>query len=241
MKPLAIMVTGEPLKSVLRAHGSFVEQIRRTVGGAWHGPWDVVDARAAFVAGAALLPADGFAGVVVSGSHASLTEGLPWMATATRWLRHALDIGKPVLGLCFGHQLLGHVMGGEVLRRDTGPEYGTVPLEMVEADELLGPVPATPPRVNMLHEDSVVGLPQGAVVLARTAHEPHAALRFGPRAWGVQFHPEFDDAALRTYLRTLRKDIARAGRDPDALLKSTAPTPWAAALLRRFAKLVAKA
>jgi GMP synthase (glutamine-hydrolysing) len=218
---------------VLEAHGPFWHHVRRTVGAAWPGPWKIVDARVE-----ALPAVDDLAGIIVTGSHASVTELLPWMQMAAAWLYRAVVSEKPVLGLCFGHQLLGHAMGGEVRRLAAGPENGTLPIDLLVADEMLGPLLAVAPRVNMMHEDSVVRLPPGAIALARTAHEPHAAVRFGPCAWGVQFHPEFDGSIVRSYLVGLREALRLAGRDPDVLLASAADTPWSAAILCRFAAMV---
>jgi GMP synthase (glutamine-hydrolysing) len=232
VKPLLILVTGEPLRFVLEVHGTFSDHVRKTVGAAWSGPWKTVDARVE-----PLPPLGDLSGILITGSHASVTELSPWMQSTAAWLRQAVISGKPVLGLCFGHQLLGHAMGGEVRRHPAGPENGTVPLDLLVADKLLGPLLAQAPCVNMMHEDSVARLPPGATVLARTAHEPHAALRFGTRAWGVQFHPEFDGSIVRSYLVGLRDQFRRAGRDPDRLLASADDTPWAKAILGRFAAI----
>lgn len=230
VKPILIVVTGEPIPAVREVHGTFSQHVRATVATAWPGPWLTVDAHRE-----ALPALDQVAAVVVTGSHDSVTELAPWMRATGDWLRQAVGLGKPVLGLCFGHQLLGHALGGEIRRLAGGPEHGTVSLDLVSTDDLIGPASATAPRVNMLHEDSVSRLPPGATVLARTAREPHAALRFGPRAWGVQFHPEFDRNIVRSYLAAL----PGAGRDREALLAAVSDTPWSANLLRRFAAQVA--
>ncbi len=78
-------------------------------------------------------------------------------------------------------------------------------------------------------------MPHGAVGLAANAHEPHHAFRIGRCAWGVQFHPEFDAAAMRGYVE------AHADGLPDAaaVAGTVAPTPEAASLLTRFARLAA--
>jgi GMP synthase (glutamine-hydrolysing) len=223
MKPLAVIVAGEPSSPVEKAHGPFWWHVRRTVGPAWTGDWVLCDARTE-----KLPDADEVAGLIVTGSHASVTEQAPWMRNTAEWLRCMVDGGVPLLGLCFGHQLLGYALGGKVERHPGGPEYGTVPLEVFAADELLGPQQENIPYVNMLHEDTVIRLPPGATVLARTAHEPHAAVRFARRAWGVQFHPEFDGAIVRCYLSSMGAKGLRDG---------ATDTPWSSAILRRFAGL----
>lgn len=232
MKPLLIAVAGKPIPAVRTAHGPFSQHVRETVGQAWTGPWMTIDVRTE-----ALPPAEQVAAVIVTGSHDSITEPAPWMGTTAAWLREAVVAGTPVVGLCFGHQLLGHAMGGTVLRLAGGPESGTVQLDLLATDELIGPTPAEPPTVNMMHEDCVARLPPGAVVLARTALEPHAAVRFGPRAWGVQFHPEFDGRIVRSYLGAMRDQLRLTDRELARRLARATDTPWSAGLLRRFVAL----
>ncbi|HEY3496339.1 MAG TPA: hypothetical protein VGK73_16680, partial [Polyangiaceae bacterium] len=93
----------------------------------------------------------------------------------------------------------------------------------------------SPLLANMSHRDSATLLPPGARVLARTRLEPHAAVRFLPRAWGVQFHPEFDADVMRGYIDARRGVLAEEGIDPSALAAEDAP--FASALLQRFVEL----
>jgi GMP synthase (glutamine-hydrolysing) len=147
-----------------------------------------------------------------------------------------VQAGVPTLGICFGHQLLGQALGGLVEENPRGREIGSVPLETLEANPLLGGV--TQPFVaNMSHRDSVTRLPAGAQVLARTALEPHAVVRYAPRAWGVQFHPEFDGEVMRGYIEARRTVLGAEGIDPDGLDARDAPD--ARAVLQTFARLVA--
>ncbi len=88
-----------------------------------------------------------------------------------------------------------------------------------------------------MHWQSVRRLPVGAVHLARNAHEAHHAFRAGPCAWGVQFHPEFSDVALRAYLEGLGPTLAREGVDAQAVAAKLQPTPAAASVLPAFAEL----
>jgi GMP synthase (glutamine-hydrolysing) len=88
--------------------------------------------------------------------------------------------------------------------------------------------------VHATHVDSVTVLPKGAQILATTALEPHAALRFGERAWGVQFHPEFDEQVMTEYVETRVQVLAEEGRDPAALLAAIAAARAGSLVLRRF-------
>src|SRR5690606_28188241 len=135
--------------------------------------------------------------VIITGSALSVTEALPWKAAVSARLRELVSADVPVLGICFGHQLLAHALGGRVSTNPNGREMGSGPFSLLEDDEVLGARGTF--LVNNTHVDSVVELPPGARVLGHTALEPHSAVRFGPWAWGVQFHPELDADVLRDY------------------------------------------
>jgi GMP synthase (glutamine-hydrolysing) len=144
-----------------------------------------------------------------------------------------------VLGICYGHQLLAHALGGEVGYHPGGLEIGTVEVTRnphAADDVLLGALPGRF-AAQVVHHQSVRALPPGAVPLAGNAHEPHHAYRIGERAWGVQFHPEFSADAMRCYIDTLAPSLSDAGRDVQALRTGVRDTPDAAALLGRFARL----
>ena len=87
------------------------------------------------------------------------------------------------------------------------------------------------------HSQSVLDLPRKARQLARNRRDGNQAFAFGERAWGVQFHPEFDADILRGYLRERREEIAGEGLDPDAIHLSVGDSDHGRALLRRFAAL----
>ena len=74
-------------------------------------------------------------------------------------------------------------------------------------------------------------------VLAETALEPHCAVTFGPRQWGVQFHPEFDAPIMRGYIESRRDVLIEEGFEPDRLLAAVEPTPESARVLERFGAL----
>ena len=81
-------------------------------------------------------------------------------------------------------------------------------------------------------------LPEGARLLATSARDPHHAFALGTRAWGVQFHPEFDADIVRGYIDARRSDIAAEGQDPEQLHVHARDTADGTLLLRRFAQLI---
>ena len=153
-----------------------------------------------------------------------------------------MDAGVPVLGICYGHQLLAHALGGEVGDNPRGREFGTVDvsLEKITRDDpLLGALPRRI-RVHVGHTQSVLRLPEGAVRLASNPWDINQAARFGPAAWGVQFHPEFDAEIIREYLEHYRGVLSAEGQDPDRLLSGVVDEPAGKLVLRKFAALVTR-
>lgn len=189
----------------------------------------------------ATLPACGeLAGVVVMGSHAMVSDREDWSERLAVWIRQLVAEQMPFLGICYGHQLLAHALGGEVGYHPGGPEIGTRTIALLPAvgdDPLFAAVPQSF-LGHTTHSQTVLRLPPDAVVLARNEHEPHHALRIGACAWGVQFHPEFDEAVMTDYVLAQAGHLRAHGQDPAALCQAVRATPVAAGVLRRFAALV---
>jgi GMP synthase (glutamine-hydrolysing) len=223
MASVCIVVTGRPVPSAQRARGGFAEMVRRAASDAWRGEWLDFDATSE-------QPLPEARALVITGSPASVTERAGWMLRREAELARAVAAGMPILGICFGHQLLAQALGGRVEKNPRGREIGTVRFEPTTNDPLL----ASTQRVNMSHVDAVVELPPGARVLGTTSLDPFAALRFGEQAWGVQFHPEFDAEIVRCYVRERRQLIQAEGLEPAALEAGATDTPEGAAVLQRF-------
>ena len=181
----------------------------------------------------------GLQAIVVTGSGAMVTDRASWMDRSGEWLHTAVDAGLAVLGICFGHQLLAHVLGGEVQYNPRGVEVGTVELRLHPAaasDSLFAGLPQVL-AAHVSHQQSVVRLPPGSRLLAGSALDPHQAIAFGARAWGVQFHPEFSAAVVGRYLDHHAPAVAARGGDPERLRAAIRELPWSATLLGRFARL----
>ena len=117
-------------------------------------------------------------------------------------LRAAVDEDVPVLGICLGGQVLAAALGAQVsrARRRTVAWRELTPLPGTEADPLVAALPATVPALHW--NEDVFELPEGAVELLGPRSEGVEMFRFGECAWGLQFHPEVDAAALdRWYAR----------------------------------------
>jgi GMP synthase-like glutamine amidotransferase len=175
----------------------------------------------------------GLAHIVVLGSTSSVYDAgaaRAWIDDDLAWLRRADAAGVPVLGICFGAQLLAAAFGGAV-EPAGGEEIGWVTID--SADPALIP----PGPWLEYHHDRCLPPPQ-ATVLARNALGVQA-FRVG-RHLAVQFHPEVDGEQFKLWLEAGgRKEIEEAGHDPDRILAQTiAEEPAARA---RAAQLVASA
>ncbi|MGW9067033.1 glutamine amidotransferase [Achromobacter animicus] len=179
-------------------------------------------------------------GAVLTGSWSMVTDREPWSERTAEWLRGAHGARLPLLGICYGHQLMAHALGGVVDFHPQGREIGQHAIDFcadVGDDALLG---ALPRRflANLTHEQSVLTPPPGAEVLARSRHDPHQVLRYGPNAWSVQFHPEFSPTLMSACLSRRAPVFEAEGHDVAAMVAGLAPTHDARQLLRTFARIL---
>jgi len=224
--PILVAILGEPPEPVVRVHGPFTSWYERAIGEPLV-EWEGRRSRLA-------SHVRDFAGIIVSGSASSLAEPEAWMDDACEVVVRAHDAGVPVLGVCFGHQLVGRAFGGRVIKNPRGFEVGTATVELTDEgrrDPLFAGLPAAL-LVNLTHYDMVDELTPAIRVLAHNEHTPVQALAVGDQTRGVQFHPEFDGSIMRAYLEARRPVIAH--RDPDVLIAEAADTPDGIAVIRNF-------
>ncbi len=153
------------------------------------GAWDAVE----LDAGEAIPSFDGYDALWVMGGPMDVWQERehPWLVTEKKAIRDWVGAGKPYLGVCLGHQLLGDALGGRV-GPGTAPEVGILAVEMTEAgraDPLFRGLPATK-RCLQWHGAAVLEPPPGAVVLAGSKICPVQAMRIGRCAYGLQYHVE---------------------------------------------------
>lgn len=134
-----------------------------------------------------------FDGCVVTGSRVSVYWDDAWIQPLKEWLAGAIDAGLPCLGVCYGHQILADVLGGEV--EDMGEyEIGYREVTHFENSRLFEGIDRTF-TVFTTHSDRVRRLPDGATALASTEYGNHGFVL--DNVYGVQFHPEYDMETAR--------------------------------------------
>jgi len=240
MKNVLLLKAGEAAASVRLSVGDYDRWFLQTVGLSGY-RFDVVPAHQG-----AQLPGDmaGYDAVMMTGSPLSVTRLEPWMERAAQLMVDAAEKGIPVLGVCFGHQLLAHAYGGRVVRNPLGREIGTIQVDLTASGQADPLFRGLPPRlaVQATHEDIVPEPPEGTVVLAGNANTAVQALAFRPCARGVQFHPEVQPEAMRALIQAraerLESEATSRGQPPGErvprLLAGIAPTPNGRQILVNF-------
>jgi GMP synthase (glutamine-hydrolysing) len=146
---------------------------------------------------------EGYDGLVVMGGAMGAHDDVeaPWLPATRDLIRSAATDGVPTLGICLGHQLCTLALGGEVERNPKGRQLGLLEVGWGAAavdDPLLGPL-VGPRRAMHWNDDIVTRLPGGAVQLATASTGEVQAARHAETVWGVQWHPEVDDALIREW------------------------------------------
>ena len=126
----------------------------------------------------------GYKGIIFTGGPNSVND-----PASPRFDPEILSLGVPILGICYGHQLMARMTGGEIAPAESGSEYGKIELSVSDSP-LFSCVPAKS-VCWMSHTDTVKAVPDGFSVIASTEACPCAAMaNTGKKLYGVQFHPE---------------------------------------------------
>lgn len=160
-------------------------------------------------------PTDG-AAMLITGSPAGVYEPHDWIAPLERAVRQWLDAGQPVVGICFGHQLMAQALGGQVEKAAAGWGVG---VHVYDRADAVPPTSGLPAQLAcaVSHQDQVVALPPGGRRLAGSAFCPNGVVSYGQgNGLSFQMHPEFSHefaaALLEVREDRIPADIAATAR-----------------------------
>lgn len=188
-----------------------------------------------------ILPEPGrFAAIVLTGSWAMVTERRDWSERTAAWIRHVVSAEVPLLGVCYGHQLMAHALGGRVGDLPGGAETGRLDVNLLP-EASTDPLFATAPArfsTYLTHRQSVLEPPSNARILGVSQRDRHQILRYSDSALSVQFHPEFKQSLMRACITRSRAN--RSPAETRQLLADLGEAPVPRQLLHRFIETAAQ-
>ncbi|HBM41198.1 type 1 glutamine amidotransferase [Sulfitobacter pontiacus] len=189
---IGILQTGHSPDNMKDALGDYGDMFVKLLGG--HGfdfqIWSVVDGD--FPASA--VDADGW---LITGSKHGAYEDHDWIPPLEQLIRAIREAGRPLVGICFGHQIIAQALGGKVEKFAGGWSVGRT--EYTIDGETLA--------LNAWHQDQVTQLPDGAKVVGASDFCANAALLYDDHIWTIQPHPEFTQDFIDGLIRTRGKGV----------------------------------
>ena len=157
--------------------------------------------------GEALPEPTSITAAIMTGSWSMVTDLEEWSETIAEWIRKAMVFDIPLFGVCYGHQLMAHALGGIVGDNPAGGETGTVDIELTHEGKrnlLLDNFPGRF-KAYVFHRQSVLKPPPGCDILAVSEKDGCQILRYGTSAFSTQFHPEFTPDIIESACKTIGK------------------------------------
>ena len=170
--------------------------------------WSVVDMEFP----ASVNDADGW---LVSGSKHGTYDDLPFIAPLEDFIRKIYAANVPLVGICFGHQIMAQALGGHSERFHDGWSIGNVDYQFTDGSKL---------AMNAWHQDQVIAPPPDATTIASTDFCKHAALAYKGRAMSVQPHPEFEPHDVEMLLDIRATGVVPEDRIANSRAKLAKPT-----------------
>jgi GMP synthase-like glutamine amidotransferase len=199
---IGILQTGRTPEELRKKHGDYDDMFRRFLGG--RGFEFVTYPALDGVIPKSVRDADGW---LITGSKFGVYENHSWIPPLEDFLRRAHAEAVPIVGICFGHQLMAQALGGRVEKYPGGWSVGP---EVYELDGI-----SDKACVMAWHQDQVIEKPAAAEIAGSSPFCKYAALSYGDRALTIQPHPEFDAEYVADLV------VARRNILPDNLAEKT--------------------
>ena len=201
---IGILQTGHAPDALIDDTGDYDEMFRDLLGG-----HDFIFATYPVVDGQFPDSASDADGWLITGSRHGAYDDLPWISPLEDLIRDIHARGLPLIGICFGHQIIAQALGGKVEKFAGGWAVGRTTYDQ-EGQTL---------RLNAWHQDQVTQRPKGAKVLAGNDFCENAVMAYGDTIWTIQPHPEYGASFIDGLIRTRGRGLV-----PDAILDSAAAT-----------------
>jgi len=222
---IGILATGSAPEELLEQYGSYPDMFQRLLATAGM-DFDYLT----FDAWADEFPDSALAcdAWLISGSKFNVNQQLPWMGRLKRLIRDISVSDRPMVGICFGHQIVAEAFGGRVGLNPGGWGVGSHQYDVSGARQaMLG----KSLRLNAMHRYQVLEKPPAAETVASSTFCPHAALRYGDRILTLQAHPEFTVEFERALLTARRGRVVPEGAADAGLASLSEPGATADAIL----------
>lgn len=178
-------------------------------------------------------------GFIITGSHCMVTDNLPWSVALEKYIIKISKTMLPLLGICYGHQLIAKALGGKSDFNPKGKEIGAVTIHKMPScsrDPLFKSFP-THFHAYETHYQCVTKLPPKAKIVAKN-NKSIQSIRFRSNIWGVQFHPEFDNDIMQEYIIHQKDDLISLGFDVEKLLKNKKNCKTSQKIVTNFGEIV---
>lgn len=244
---VGILETGKVNEALVPAHGEYPAMFEGLLGPA---DPDLSFRAYSVVDGELPARADECDAWLITGSRHGVYDDLPWIEPLKEFLRAARAAGRPIVGICFGHQIMAEAFGGRAAKSDKGWGIGVHDYRVIRRPGWMADAPERL-AFHCIHQDQVLDLPEDATPLATSEFCEHAFLAYGdpeaPDAISIQPHPEFPRAyshdliAMGRGTRFAEDEADRALATTDRPVHAGDFARWCMNFLRAHARRAEKA
>ena len=220
---IGVLVTGRPPEALQDQFDGYDQFFARFLAeqGFDFAAWPVLDG----VFPESVAEADGW---LITGSKYGAYEDHAWIPTLEAFVRDVYASGRPMVGICFGHQIIAQALGGTVEKFEGGWSVGATEYRLADGGTM---------TLNAFHQDQVIDPPPGTTTIAETEFCKHAGLAYRTNTMSLQPHPEFQSDYVKALLDARASALPAEIRDGarqnlDAILHTTEAAAMVAAALK---------